>query len=67
MEKVIDHFIAMEKLAADSLDDGINEMGDWHRGLYSGYRGAYDHCIKYLRRYMATQPAVEPDAEKRAG
>lgn len=52
IDKVIDHFIAMKKQAESNLSPNRVELSDWHRGLYSGERQAYKHCIKYLRHHL---------------
>lgn len=68
MNKIIDHFITMKKRSENSLykpgDPGRDELGDWMRGYYSGERGAYKHCIKYLRSNRIGKSMEEHSAEE---
>jgi len=63
MDKIIEHFITMQKQSEKSLGTPGNareELSEWHRGLYSGERQAYGHCIEYLRRHLSEQSTL-PD------
>jgi len=63
MDKIIEHFITMQKQSEKSLGipgNAREELSEWHRGLYSGERQAYGHCIEYLRRHLSEQ-STRPD------
>jgi len=58
MDKIIEHFMAMQKQAEERLgttEDPREELSDWHMGLYSGERRAYGHCIKFLQQKKETK------------
>ena len=55
MDEIINHFITMKKQAENQLSPNRKEMGDWHRGYYSGERMAYGHCIEYLQRHLTSR------------
>lgn len=64
MKKTIDHFVRMREQSESNLSPNRKEMGDWHRGHYSGEIMAYGHCIEYLRRHMANSIGKETRNEE---